>query len=118
TIADETESVPVTQQDIDYIKNTHTAIKNWDVPKVFDQEDPHQYLIFIADDGTKNDGNARSDDIDTNVYDLTSLVERGEHVRTIYIKGVGTSFDPALISSATGLGVIQQVDESYNKVGE
>jgi len=57
------------------------------VKQIFDPSDPHQYLIFVADDGTRNDANQA---IPTNPRTLFQLVQaaNNDHTVPIYVSGV------------------------------
>lgn len=45
----------------DAVRNAYAdaldRVKTMDVKQIFDANDPHQYLIFVSDDGTRNDAN-------------------------------------------------------------
>lgn len=90
-------------------------VETMDVKRIFDPMDPHQYLIFVANDGTRNDVNQA---LPTNPRALYSLAQAAESERTIsiYVSGVGTDFDMGGVNSALGLGVATQISETTTAI--
>lgn len=90
-------------------------VKTMDVKQIFDPTDPHQYMIFVAADGTRNDANQA---ILTNPRTLYSLVQaaNNERVIPIYVSGVGTENDLGGINSAFGLGAPVQISETTTEI--
>lgn len=90
-------------------------VKTMDVKRIFDPTDPHQYMIFVADDGTRNDANQA---IPTNPRTLSQLVDRSANVFPIYVSGVGTENDLGGLNSALGLGAPVQVTQTLARITE
>lgn len=90
-------------------------VKTMDVKPVFDATDPHQYLIFVADDGTRNDANQA---IPTNPRTLYNLIDKSANAFPIYVGGVGTENDLGGLNSAFGLGVPLQVSQTLAKIND
>jgi YD repeat-containing protein len=90
-------------------------VETMEVKQIFDSTDPHQYLIFVANDGTRNDANQA---MPTNPRALYSLAQAANNERTvsIYVSGVGTDFDLGGVNSALGLGMATQIAETTTAI--
>ncbi|MES2350113.1 MAG: DUF2235 domain-containing protein [Pseudomonadota bacterium] len=103
----------------DAVRNVYAdalnRVKTMDVKQIFDANDPHQYLIFVADDGTRNDANQA---IPTNPRTLFSLAQaaNNERVVPIYVSGVGTENDLGGLNSALGLGASLQINQTTTEI--
>lgn len=90
-------------------------VQTMDVKRIFDPTDPRQYLVFVGNDGTRNDANQA---IPTNPRTLFQLVNKAgnDNVLPIYISGVGTEHDLGGLNSALGLGVPLQVSQTMTAI--
>jgi hypothetical protein len=103
----------------DAVRNAYAAalqrVRTMDVKKIFDANDPHQYMIFIADDGRRNDANHA---IPTNPRTLYQLADTSgnRNVFPIYVSGVGTENDLGGLNSALGLGAQPQISQTVSNI--
>ena len=90
-------------------------VQTMDVKKIFDANDPRQYMIFIAADGTRNDANQA---IPTNPRTLYQLADTSgnRNVFPIYVSGVGTENDLGGLNSALGLGAQLQISQTVSNI--
>ncbi|MGY1490586.1 phospholipase effector Tle1 domain-containing protein, partial [Methylobacillus pratensis] len=93
-------------------QNKLAQIEAMDIKQVLDPNKPNQYLIMIHTDGTRNNPEQA---IPTNVYELRKLIQQSQNsrVRSIYVSGVGSDIDVGGLNSASGTGVMRQIEEAY-----
>ncbi|MBN2767917.1 MAG: DUF2235 domain-containing protein [Campylobacterales bacterium] len=80
-----------TQDDWDVYDKSINAFKSFEVPKIFDEQNKHDYLFIALADGTEND--MKDPSRYTNVAVLRKELEdtnKNPHIFFDYIEGVGT----------------------------
>ncbi len=90
-------------------------VGNLPTKTIFDPRNPHQYLLVVADDGTRN---SPAQDLPTNPYTLTNLVSHVDNVSTIYIDGVASEHDFLSLNAMLGLGAPVQVNQTLSKISD
>ena len=97
--------------------NALEQVRTMPVKQIFNANDPHQYMIFVADDGTRNSANQT---IPTNPRSLYQFARDSgnERVQSIYVTGVGTENDLGGLNSALGLGVPLQISQTLDRVAQ
>jgi len=82
----------IDENDIELIENNNTLLKEFEIPILYQKENPNARIFFILADGTENDlsNPNKLTNIGKLYYELLKISKKNPHIKFAYKEGVGT----------------------------